>query len=180
MPTDETLMQAVASGDLRQLTELYQRYRNPLYAYFLRRTNASAQAEDLLQNAFERVIQYRNSYRGPAFRAWLFTIARNVLHDELRKGGKFLLADGFDLGTLAHATPAPDCAWEALETLGQSRQALAGLSPGYREVVELAWQRGLKYAEIAVVLGISEANVKVRIHRATKQLRANYAKLNEQ
>ena len=46
--------------------------------------------------------------------------------------------------------------------------------------MDLVWKRGLKYAEIGEVLGISEANVKVRIHRATKQLRLNYAKLNEQ
>ena len=69
---------------------------------------------------------------------------------------------------------------ERQETRVQSQSALAALPVGYREVIDLAWKRGMKYAEIAAVLGISEANVKVRVFRATKQLRLNYAKLNRQ
>lgn len=84
------------------------------------------------------------------------------------------------MGALPHATPSAQDEWEDRETHGQSQRALAALPASYREVVDLAWKRGLKYAEIAEVLGITESNVKVRMHRATKQLQVTYAKLNRQ
>jgi RNA polymerase sigma-70 factor (ECF subfamily) len=181
MQTDEDLMRAVSNGDLNQLTELYQRYRRPLYGFLLKRGNAPATAEDLLQTTFERVIKYRASFReGSTFKSWVFTIARNATTDQRKRDGRLPVKNGVDLGTLALVTPSAHCDWEDSETRGQSQTALAALPESYREVVDLAWKRGLKYAEIAAVLGISEANVKVRIHRATKQLRLNYAKLNQQ
>jgi RNA polymerase sigma-70 factor (ECF subfamily) len=181
MRTDEDIMKAVANGDLQQLGELYQRYRRPIYGFLLKRVNAPATAEDLLQTTFERVIKYRGSFReGSTFRSWLFTIARNAMHDGRKRESRMPIKNGVDIGTLPLLTPSAECEWERRDTGNQSKAALAALSDTYREVVDLAWKRGLKYAEIGEVLGISEANVKVRIHRATKQLRVNYAKLNQQ
>ena len=77
--------------------------------------------------------------------------------------------DNFEFSQLPleEEDPGPDC-----------RRALAALPDNYRVVVELAWQRNMKYADIATVLDTTEANVKVRMHRACKQLRANYHNLN--
>ena len=170
-------MQQVAAGDLHQLTELYDRHKRPLFGYLCGRTDR-ATAEDLLQTSFERVIRYRASYRGPSFRAWLYTIARNALTDQRKADGRLPVSDNADLNRVGGTTPSSLEDWERREVRQQSRSALAALPDNYREVVEMAWKRGMKYAEIAAVLGISETNVKVRIHRATKQLRVNYAKLN--
>ncbi|MEM9525593.1 MAG: sigma-70 family RNA polymerase sigma factor [Bacteroidota bacterium] len=178
MHSDEAIMQAVAAGDLQQLSQLYRRYRDPLYGFLLRRANEPAVAEDLLQAVFERVIKYRSSYKGPSFRSWLYAIARNALHDRQRREGRMPRKNGVDLGELPLTTPSVESDWEDREIRSQSLAALAALPANYREVVDLAWKRGLKYAEIAAVLGISEANVKVRMYRATKQLKVNYAKLS--
>jgi RNA polymerase sigma-70 factor (ECF subfamily) len=181
MHTDEDIMAAVANGQLDQLTELYQRYRRPLYGFLLKQVKVPATAEDLLQTTFERVIKYRTSFReGSTFRSWVFTIARNALHDGMKKERRMPIKNGVDMGALPLLTPSAHCEWEARETRSQSAAALAALPDNYREVVDLAWKRGLKYAEIAAVLGLSEANVKVRIHRAVKQLRINYAKIEQQ
>lgn len=179
MPTDETLMQRVTAGDLRQLTGLYDRYKQPLFGFLCGRTDRET-AEDLLQISFERVIRYRASYKGPSFRAWLYTIARNALNDRQRTDGRLPLQSDTDFTRLSISEPSCHDDWEQREVRRQSRSALAALPGNYREVVDLAWKRGLKYAEIAEILGISETNVKVRIHRATKQLRVNYAKLDQQ
>lgn len=181
MHTDEDIMAAVVDGQLDRLSELYQRYRRPLYGFLLKRVNASATAEDLLQTTFERVIKYRASFReGSTFKSWVFTIARNALHDSLKKESRMPMKAGVDMGALPLLTPSAHYDWEKRETRSQSAAALAALPDSYREVVDLAWKRGLKYAEIAEVLGLSEANVKVRIHRAVKQLRINYAKIELQ
>lgn len=180
MPTDETLMLAVAQGDLSQLAELYRRYKRPLYGFLVNRGNGPAAAEDLLQATFERAIKYRTSFRaGMPFKGWVFTIARNLHADAYHRRGRLPVSPGADVERTPMSTPGADQVWEGRETAGQARAALAALPEHYREVVDLAWRRGLKYAEIATVLGISEANVKVRIHRATKCLRANYAKQNQ-
>jgi RNA polymerase sigma factor (sigma-70 family) len=179
MHSDESIMQQVADGDIRQLGQLYDRYKQPLYGFLCGRTDR-ATAEDLLQTSFERVIKYRGSFKGPSFRAWLYTIARNALSDRQRADGKIPVKNGMDLTTLKNITPSCHEAWEKKEIKKQSESSLAALPENYREVVDMAWKRGMKYAEIATVLGTSEANVKVRIHRATKQLRVNYAKLNRQ
>lgn len=181
MHTDEDIMAAVANGQLDQLTELYQRYRLPLYGFLLKRVNTPATAEDLLQTTFERVIKYRTSFReGSTFKSWVFTIARNAMHDSMKKESRMPRQAGVDMDALPLLTPSAYCDWEERETRSQSAAALADLPNNYREVVDLAWKRGLKYAEIAEVLGLSEANVKVRIHRAVKQLRINYAKIELQ
>lgn len=179
MRSDEAIMQQVAGGDVRQLGELYARHKQPLFGFLCGRTDRE-NAEDLLQMTFERVIKYRGSYKGPSFRAWLYTIARNTLHDRQRVEGRLPVKNGIDLAGLTSLTPSYESTLEQKETRKQSELALAALPAGYREVVDLAWKRGMKYAEIATVLGISEANVKVRVFRATKQLRINYAKLNRQ
>lgn len=179
-PSDETLMTAVTNGRLEKLSELFRRYRDPLYTFLLRRTNGDQGiAEDLLQDTFERILKYRSSYRNnQPFKAWAYTIARNVLNDQLKRAGRMPLKDGFDFGTLPLDNRSANSCWEEHEDQGRMLAALNGLSSNYREVVDLAWKRELKYAEIARILNTSESNVKVRMHRACKQLQANYQKLS--
>lgn len=181
MQTDEQIMEAVSNGQIARLAELYQRYRRPVFGYLINRGNAPTAAEDLLQTTFERIIKYRSSYRhGTSFKSWVFTIARNAMNDEYKRTERMHVHNGFHQLTAADTSPAPDLAWTDRETYQQTQAALAALPDNYREVVDLAWKRNLKYAQIAEVLGTTEANVKVRIHRAVKQLRLNYAKLDKQ
>ena len=163
-------MEQVGAGHLRQLAPLYERYKSPLLGFLMNRLNGDrATAEDLLQTTFERVIRYRESYRAEqSFKTWVFTVARNVYHDHCRLAGRMPLNDHFELNSLPLTEPP--------EVPADCHRALAALPDTYRVVVELAWQREMKYADIARVLGTTEANVKVRMHRACKRLRANYQK----
>ncbi|CAH0998744.1 ECF RNA polymerase sigma factor SigM [Neolewinella maritima] len=165
-------MQHVAAGQLQQLAPLYERYKGPILGFLLNRGALDrATAEDLLHGVFERVITYRTSWRaGQSFRSWVFTIARNLHHDHCRAMGR---------NPVCATSELPDLPPEQLDDqLTDYRHtlptAIRKLPDNYRMVVELAWQRNMKYAEIAHVLGTTEANVKVRMHRACKRLRANY------
>ena len=180
-------MQTIAEGDLRQVAVLFRRYRDPIFGYLVQQTRGNRRvAEDLLQDSFERLIKYRKSYRyGSSFRAWLFTIARNRLHDWRKQRQRqreqeeevfFALPPG--TGPYGQVdTSSLDRMVEQEEALDRAK-ALAQLPDNYREVVDLAWKRGLKYAEIAEVLQTTESNVKVRMHRACKQLKTNYFKIH--
>ena len=162
-------MDEVAAGRIETLATLYERYKGPILGFLLNRSSGNrATAEDLLQTTFERVIKYRGSWKSDqTFKAWLFTIARNAHYDHHRKAGRFPLNDDYELNQLpvTEDEQLPDC-----------KAALSALPENYRIVLELAWQRNLKYAEIAQVLGTTEANVKVRMHRACKRLRSNHQK----
>ena len=165
-------MQRVAAGRLTELAPLYARYKGPLLGFLLNRGSLDrATAEDLLHTVFERIITYRASWgAGQSFRSWVYTIARNVHHDHCRVAGRMPLAEAYDFGALP---------LEEEDTPTDCRGALAALPDHYRVVVELAWQRNMKYAEIARVLDTTEANIKVRMHRACKRLRANYHNANK-
>ncbi|WP_116106273.1 RNA polymerase sigma factor [Lewinella sp. IMCC34191] len=167
--TDEIIMEEVAAGKVHRLSLLYDRYKAPLLGFLINRTHQDrATAEDLLHTTFERVIKYRKSWQpGSTFKTWIFTIARNAHRDHCRLQGRMPIDDNFEFSRLPleEEESYPDC-----------RHALAALPDNYREVVELAWQRNMKYADIATVLNTTEANIKVRMHRACKQLRHNYHK----
>lgn len=178
-------MQQLAADKLSAAAELFRRYRDPIFGYLYRRCLGDRQlAEDILQDCFERVIKYRSGFRsGHTFRSWVYTIARNCHQDRLKRQQKrsemesdaaFVLPSLLTAGRQAQVGNDSLNRMIAEEEADHRREAWKALPNKYREVVDLAWNRGLKYAEIAEVLGLSVANVKVRMHRACQQLRANY------
>ena len=78
-------MAEVRDGDVARFDVLFERHHARLYNFFLRLTGRPGTSEDLVQEAFLRMLTYRSSYRatGP-FTAWMYRIARNVFADHLR------------------------------------------------------------------------------------------------
>ena len=73
-------------GDLNALSELITRYQNRLYRYLLRQVRQPAEAEDLFQQTWLRVVEKIRSFDASRnFDAWLFTLARNLAIDHLRR-----------------------------------------------------------------------------------------------
>jgi RNA polymerase sigma-70 factor (ECF subfamily) len=169
--TDEQIMLQVKSGRLDQLSVLFQRYQLPLYNFFVRLTQDEQLSEDFTQNVFERILKYRHSYKNEAsFRSWIYQIARNVRTDHYRLN-KVRIDANADLPSLSLEADSFLDRMEAREEEKQLERAIAQLKDEYREVLLLGWIERMKYAEVSEILGISEANVKVRMHRAVKQLR---------
>lgn len=173
---DNLLMLQVRDGDLDKLGVLFERYKMRLYRYFYLRTGNAAGSEDLVQNVFVRIIRYRDRYEPVGeFRSWLFRIAHNLAVDFVRKRARRRSLD--DL----HDEPVD---WNTAErnTLKEERvklleKALFRLRDDYRELLILSRYQGLKYGEIADIAGCSPEAVKLRIHRAMKELRALYMEL---
>ncbi len=166
--TDEEIMQKVSQDQLDQLSLLFKRYHLKIFNYFVRMTRDESLSEDLTQNVFERIIRYRRSFRGDkSFKSWVYQIARNIHKDHFRLN-PIRIDDSIGVQDLGLSTSNEDAIPE--ERRQQLERAIARLKPEYREVIVLGWIQNMKYAEVAEVLGISESNVKVRIHRAIKQL----------
>ena len=133
-------------------------------------------SEDLLQNVFYRMLRSRHTFTGDGeFKTWMYSIARNVVKDQLKKDLR--TPDSYDPTDLAERISATTRSDETLEhrlEIKALQRALNALSPESREVLILSRFQDLRYEEIAGVLDISVGAVKVRVHRATNQLKELY------
>jgi RNA polymerase sigma factor (sigma-70 family) len=168
--TDETLMRGVRDGDVATLGLLFERHHVGLFDFFCRTLGDRSSAEDLVQEVFIRILKYRRTYRDEGrFQTWMFHIARNVRTDHVRKRRP-------DQLTARLPEPAADAAHaaavEAAQDIERLRQALMRLPHDRRELIVLARYRGLSHDEISAVLRVDAGTVRVRLHRALKELRA--------
>lgn len=172
--SDQELMLAVKAGDRAAFEALYGRYRDRLHAFLVRYTGDPATAQDLFQETFLRVFRDRARYQPrAAFATWLFTIARNLFLDSLKRVGPALSSSRLEAVERVVLDPSPG-ALEVLEGREADvalRRALTCLPEEERAILLLSRFEGLRYAQIAEILGTSEGAVKVRAHRALQALR---------
>ncbi len=173
-------MLAYRSGEGAAFEALYERWRGPLYRYFLRQCNHAGQADELFQDVFMRVIGAAAGYEPTAkFSTWLFRIARNRLVDHWRKLGREPVdppAAGEDGDEGVFDPPAPD--GETPHNRAEQQQlgrallaALNELPEVQRDAFLLAEEGGLTLEEIASVSGVSRETIKSRLRYATAKLR---------
>ena len=167
-------------GDVNALAELIARYQNRLYRYLLRLVRQPAEAEDLFQQTWLKVVEKIRSFdAGRNFDAWLFTLARNLAIDHLRRIHPRSLdepiADDERAETavdrLPSGDPAPFERALASERRTHIGEAMAALPVIYREVLALRFEEEMKIEEIAQVTGTPLSTVKTRLRRSLEQLR---------
>ena len=180
--TDHELMIAVRAGEIRKLGDLFERHHRPLYGFFVRLTNQPSVSEDLVQIVFYRILKYRHTYRDEGkFSAWIYHLARKVAADHFRKHASTPIpTDPADL--LEQVAPGPQPSEQAAtaEDTVLLRAALARLPLEQREVLVLSRLQHLEHKEIARLLDCSVGAVKVRAHRALKELRDVYFKIRKE
>jgi RNA polymerase sigma-70 factor, ECF subfamily len=171
---DEELMLQVREGVGEMLAVLFDRYQSPLFNFYCRLTGDRTASEDLVQDVFFRILKYRQSYRpGTPFRAWMYQIARNARIDYGRKHPEAIAFEP----EMSPAVVSADSADEAQQA-ALLRKALLMLPEEKREVLVLSRYQELKYDEIARMLELEVGTVKVRIHRALRELRGIFEKLS--
>ena len=143
----------------------YREHRDRLFAYLMRSTGDYYLSGDILQESFTRYLEkYGEESPNPAL---LYTIARNAVVDGHRlKGREAPLADPLDL-----SRHNPEAHMMVNEDYRRVLAGMQGLEREERDILSLVVSSGLNYREIARIAGISEANVKVRVHRARVKLK---------
>lgn len=178
---DARLMLAFREGDESALSELYGRWAGPLLRFLERMVREPAIAEDLMQETFVRVHGARSRYTPDArFSTWLFRIGRNLALNELdraRNRAPHRSIDEQTTGDPSRPGLRLVAGGSGLEELVEARReharverALAELPERQRSALWLAAVEGYSYAEIAEVLGTSDASVKALVHRARANL----------
>lgn len=170
-------MSQIQEGRLELLGVLFSRHSRRAYAQCYRMVGDGAASEDLVQEAFLRVLRHRDKFRGDArFTTWLHRIVRNVCLDHL--GAEKKQAEA--AAELA-ATPGSGELFSVIDDseISVTRAAFDLLSEAQRRCLILARIDGWSYKEIAAEIGITEVAARVRVHRALNQLKSIIEDLSE-
>jgi RNA polymerase sigma-70 factor, ECF subfamily len=192
---DETMAEAVTTDtqriarglrqrDVALLHDLVEQYQFRLVRYLIYLLGRRDPVDDLVQETWLRVLERGRSYNGSSrFEPWLFTIARNLTTDHLRKRRIFSLDSGLhssdhpaqDREPLSLASNAPSPFELAARTEDARRLAstLETLEPIYREALVLRFQEDLSLQEMASVIGVPLTTVSSRIYRGLAALRTH-------
>ena len=170
---------AVRDGELDALGELFERHHGPLYGFLVKLTGNRTAAEDIVQTVFQRMLKYRHTYRDDgSFTAWMYHLARRCSADYFRKASVAPHAtDPFDLSDHADETPHAAHLATSRDDHALLHAALARLDRDAREVLLLSRFQELSFAEISGILECSVGAAKVRAHRALRELRAIYFRM---
>jgi RNA polymerase sigma-70 factor (ECF subfamily) len=163
--------------DLFQMDEdafrvFYDRTARPVWAYLTRMTGDPRLADDLLQEAYYRLLRARVTHESDAHRRnYLFRIATNLVRDLRRRpqieGARLADAPGGD-----HADPrSADVAAAAARRVDLGR-AMTQLKPRERDLLWLAYAQGSSHQEIADALGLKRTSIKLLLFRARRRLAA--------
>jgi RNA polymerase sigma-70 factor (ECF subfamily) len=188
--SDEQLLGLYLRGELSAMAILVTRYQRPLYTFVVRMCGEPARAEDLVQDAFVRMIEHADSFEGGAkLKTWLYRIARNLCIDDMRRRKHRRHAsldaehaDG-DERTLHERVPAkaPGADRQSVgkELSVRMLEAIEKLPEEQREVFLLRQVQALQFKEIAEVMAISENTVKSRMRYALERLQGALAEYQD-
>ncbi len=165
-PSDEQLMLAFSQGSGDAFSELFSRYKQPLFGFFRRRLSDVSPAEELTQETFLVLLRSGSRYQPRAlFRTYLYAIAFNLLRAHRRKAvfrATFFGARRAAQDPAAHDSPDVSLA---------IREALAKLASTEREILLLREFEQLSYSEIANLLRMPVNTVRSLLFRARLALR---------
>ena len=178
---DDELMARTAAGEEAAFRLLVDRWERDVLAFLMHMTGSREDAEDLAQETFVRVFRQAGGYRPEGrFRSWLLRIAGNLARSRHRRRRllKWLPFDG-ERHDAAAATPAADRGVESAQTSRAVREAIARLPERQRQALVLHRFQGLRYLEVAEVMGTSLAGVESLIQRALAGLRSDLERRGE-
>ena len=168
--SDRALVDRTAAGDREAFAALVERHYGLIYRVGARVLGDDEAAADLAQDVCVGLAARLPSYRGESrFATWLYRVVVNAARDRLRRDGTQRRNEAA-YAEVDAMTRAEQAAIDA-EALWL-RQMLGGLADDLRETVVLVLQEGLRHAEAAEVLGVSESTVSWRMHEVRKRLRA--------
>ncbi len=182
--SDEELLTRFCKGQTEAFGALVRRYERELYGYLRRYLGDATLADDVFQNTFLQVFLKSGQYEaGRPVRPWLYTIATNQAIDALRRNGRHQAVsldmkhvepgDG-EVNSLTEMlqsrAPDPLAVAHGVEQRERIRASVDRLPDFLRQVLILAYYQGLKYREIADILGIPVGTVKSRLHAALVKL----------
>jgi RNA polymerase sigma-70 factor (ECF subfamily) len=174
-------MLKVKEGENHKLGLLYERYKKRLFGFFYKMNKDASLSEDLVQNVFIRVLKYKHTFSEESkFITWIFQIARNEMYDEFNKQKKHQHKDIDEVGYSLSQVETIDEEIEVLENSSTLIKALNLLTPVKKELLVLSKFKELKYKEVGEIIGCTEGNARIKVHRAINELKNIFLTLEKQ
>jgi RNA polymerase sigma factor (sigma-70 family) len=182
-PSDAELIEAVRKGTVSAYGSLYERHVASAYNLARQLSRSPAEADDLVSEAFAKVLDTLRAGRGPdsSFRAYLLTALRHTAYDKTRRDRKLELAD--DVSTVSGVSTESvseefdDTAVAGLER-SLAAQAFARLPERWQAVLWHTEIEGQSPAEVAPILGLTANGVSALAYRAREGLRQAYLQVH--
>jgi RNA polymerase sigma-70 factor (ECF subfamily) len=173
---DEEVVARVLSGETALFEILMRRYNQRLYRISRTILRDDGEAEDVMQDAYVRAYEHLNQFAGKAaFSTWLTRIAIHEALARKRRRGRMeeldALPNGDVMSILKSSAPTPESGAAQTEMRRILEEAIDRLPETYRTVVVLREVEEMSVAETADSLGVTDAVVKTRLHRAHSMLR---------
>ncbi len=165
---------SAARGDDEALAALVRAYHDRVYRFGVKVCRDGYDADDAVQDAFAKLATRPDVVHDPGALSWLFTVVRNACVRMLRpfaRARKTLGERVEDYETVPSATLDPEKALERWRMVQAVHTAIAALTPPCREVLVMRDLEGMTGTETCAVLGVTEATMKTRLHRARLDLR---------
>jgi len=176
-PSDHELVARIRAGEPRLFELLMRRHNQKLFRMLRSMLRSDAEAEDVMQEAYLKAFAALDGFEGRAsFSTWLLRIAAHEAMARGRRSRRFVFADGAEESTMFERgrgprEPNPEDQAGVSELRTVLVDAIDSLPESHRSVFVLREVEGLSTSETAEALGLSEENVKVRLHRARGALR---------
>jgi len=177
---EEELVAAAKSGDERAFETLFKRHQRRMLAFARRYTRVREDAEDVVQQTFQKAFIHLNKFQGKSsFSTWLTRIAINEALMLVRRGRalrEIPVDDSSDHGVAASAletldaSPDPETSYLRRERVEILSETLGNLQPGLRLAIALRELAELSTEETARLMGISVGAVKARLFHARRKL----------
>jgi RNA polymerase sigma-70 factor (ECF subfamily) len=173
-PQHEEVLRAAAAGDDAALGVVVRAYHDRVYRFGLRVCRDGFDADDAVQEAFAKLAHRPEVARDPSVLSWLMTVVRNACSRMLRPFIREKRALGErveDADSIPAESNDPEQALERWRLVHAVHQAIASLDRPFREVLVMRDLEGLTGEEVCAALGLTEAAMKSRLHRARSELR---------
>jgi RNA polymerase sigma-70 factor, ECF subfamily len=191
--TDEVLMMRFQGGDRAAFASLVKKHKTPIYNFILRLVRSSSSAEDLAQDVFVKVVQSAVDFKHESkFSTWVYSIARNLCIDHLRKmslrqhpsldQAKGDAPDGptlLDRTADRHPSASVERVVIGAELGVRITRCVEALPQEQREVFLLREIGNLPFKDIAGITGVPENTVKSRMRYALERLQENLAEYED-
>jgi RNA polymerase sigma-70 factor (ECF subfamily) len=151
-------------------SEIYRQHADAVFRLAWMLSGDRDDAEDLTSEAFARALAGAGRIEQATVRSYLYAIVRNLVSSRLRRPAVEVPADDEQLSGAAEPDPNPEQRTELRQRLAHASAGLDAMRDTDRQVLLLCGVQGLSNLEIADALGLDPAHVRVRLHRARRQL----------